>query len=358
MATSNTYDVIHLGTAADLDPTETGSEAENASLIVGTTFGSVGAPLHENTGVMSPVGNPGGKYLTNNSSANDQFSIDGGPAQTFDSVVIYNATITYVDGTTATITAVVFQDTDGELYLAPEVVRNSDQDALEAGPIRSLTIDSIAQSFNQGLTVQREAPEYVCYARGTKISTIAGQVAVEDLKAGDLVLTLDKGYQEIRWIGSQKVPGSGKTAPVRIAAETLGNDRDLWVSQQHRMLIRGGDQNMAPDGDDFFVPAKKLVNGSSIRIEECHEVEYFHILLDEHHIIFAEGCPSESFYLGSVGWGILTDKYRAEIKAVLPELFFDPGSPPDFGDTARPHISRKRDLTALSPGGSILAGIS
>jgi len=44
------------------------------------------------------------------------------------------------------------------------------------------------------------------------------------------------------------------------------------------------------------VPARQLVNGANIvQAEEVAQVEYFHIELEAHDVIFAEGAPTESF---------------------------------------------------------------
>ncbi len=145
---ATTFNVFYLGTGPSIDPTELDSVSENGGALVGQTYGSVGNPLFENIGSFSPgfsgyFGGDFANYDTNNFLWYDTFRIDGGADHTFDGVVIYNATITYLDGTTSTITAVVVQDTTGNLYLVPEISFNADQAALEAAPIRSLTLDSV-----------------------------------------------------------------------------------------------------------------------------------------------------------------------------------------------------------------------
>jgi hypothetical protein len=87
------------------------------------------------------------------------FRINGGADQTIDGLAVYNATITYTDGTTATITAVVAQDTAGNLYLVPESTYNADQAALEVKPIRSLTMDSVS-SNTTSLAANRYAANF------------------------------------------------------------------------------------------------------------------------------------------------------------------------------------------------------
>ena len=78
-----------------------------------------------------------------------------------------------------------------------------------------------------------------CFTRGTLIKTDQGERPIEELAAGDMVLTMDHGYQPIRWIGSSKRAATGDLAPILIRKGALGNDRDLRVSPQHRMLLQG-----------------------------------------------------------------------------------------------------------------------
>lgn len=166
---STTFSVLYLGTAAALDPTEGNVTVENAATIVGVTYGSAGSPLYNNTHTFSPgsyAGGDGTAYDLNNSVANDTFRIDGGALQTFDSLSVYNATITYANGTTATITAAVMQDTAGRLYLVPETTYNADQIALEAMPITSLRLDSIDMA-SANMAADRYAADFVAHVDGT-----------------------------------------------------------------------------------------------------------------------------------------------------------------------------------------------
>jgi glycosyltransferase involved in cell wall biosynthesis len=132
-----------------------------------------------------------------------------------------------------------------------------------------------------------------CYGRGTLILTDRGEVPVEDLRIGDRVVTHAGDRRPIRWIGRRAYNGifaAGKPGilPVRIAAGALADAvprRDLLVSPQHAMLI-----------DGLLIPAAALVNGRSIvQAESVDRVEYFHVELDSHDVIVAEGAPSESF---------------------------------------------------------------
>ncbi|WP_417726050.1 Hint domain-containing protein [Roseovarius sp.] len=158
-----TFNWIFLGTETDfLDPTEGNSDAENAALFLNRTYGSAIAPLYQSISNVTTNDNGGaaGALDMNNSVSNDTFTTDiGAGTQTFifDGLTVFNATITYANGTTAQVTAVLAQSTTGELFLAPEIGFNSDVTAYEAGPIVSITLDSVNASTNTNLADDRLA---------------------------------------------------------------------------------------------------------------------------------------------------------------------------------------------------------
>ncbi|MGL4309645.1 MAG: Hint domain-containing protein [Paracoccaceae bacterium] len=149
MATTFTW--IYLGNSTtSLDPTEGNDVAENASSFVGTTFGSSTDPLYSHVASVTMLDRGGSTTALdqNNSTSNDQFSTNigaGTTTYTFDSSVIYDVTITYANGTTATATAVLAQDTAGNLFLAPDPTSSTSPDtaAYQFGPIVSLTLNAI-----------------------------------------------------------------------------------------------------------------------------------------------------------------------------------------------------------------------
>lgn len=159
-----------------------------------------------------------------------------------------------------------------------------------------------------------------CFVGGTLIATRRGSVPVEDLEVGDEVITMDHGFQKIRWIGSTSVPATGRLAPVVIRRGAMGNDRDLRVSPQHRMLVRGWHVELMFGRSEALVPAKALINDETVFQLEGGNVDYFHILFDQHELVYAEGIPSESFHPGHVGLGAFAEDAREEILLLFPEL--------------------------------------
>ena len=177
----------------------------------------------------------------------------------------------------------------------------------------------------------------ICFTAGTRIATDRGLRLVEDLRAGDLVITRDHGLQPVRWAGRREVPAQGALAPIRFETGVLGNSRPLLVSPQHRMLIEGAEAAMLFGEPEVLVSAKHLVNGGSVARLPGGMVDYVHILFDDHEIIYAEGAPSESFFPGETGLDAVEAAAREELFTLFPELRDPAGS---HGATARMCLRR------------------
>lgn len=366
-----TFNVFSLGNLADIDTVEGNNTAENASALVGLTFGGVNDALLNDAVEWSPgTGGFGGGFSNvydMRSFAGENFQIDGGADQAFDGTAVYNATITYTDGSTATITAVIAQDKDGNAYWAPEFSNNADQAAIEAGPIRSLTLDSLAGQNFIGLTGNREESEIVmCFTAGVRIETPAGPIPVEALASGNLVTTRDNGAQPIRWIGTSERAAVGVLRPIRIRAGALGMglpQRDMMVSQQHRMLLASKIAERLTGSDEVLVPAKKLIGLPGIEIaEDVETVTYYHLLLDRHEILYAEGAPTESLFTGPNALEVMGVDAICEIETIFPGLI-QTDEPPareivkgaDLRQLVERHIKNNQPvLSGLVPDPSIL----
>jgi len=169
----------------------------------------------------------------------------------------------------------------------------------------------------------------VCFTRGTLIETAKGCVAIETLSIGDMVKTKDNGYQAIRWIGARKISGRElKVSPnlyaIRISAGTLGNNTptaDLIVSPQHRVLVRSNIAQKMFGTIEILVAAKQLLQIDGIDIaSDMGNIEYFHMLFDQHEVVISNGAETESLYTGQEALRSVGAGARAEIFALFPEL--------------------------------------
>lgn len=138
-------------------------------------------------------------------------------------------------------------------------------------------------------------PNPVCYVRGTKILTIDGYKPIEDLRVGDMVTTSSGLNMPVKWLGHRSLKCglegvAAEALPIRIRAGALGDQmpfEDLLVSPSHCIgftLV-----------DDILVPAGLLVNGSTVITEQADFVEYWHVELDGHALLNANGVNAESY---------------------------------------------------------------
>ncbi len=155
----------------------------------------------------------------------------------------------------------------------------------------------ISNSFltiNQNITfTESQLGDYqVCFASGTLIRTTRGDVAVETLTMDDVAITRDGRRKPIRWIGHRHVrcddhPEPRKVWPVRVAAGTFGNGlpyADLWLSRNHALCL-----------ENCLIPVRGLLDENRVAQIRQAEVTYWHVEVDGHDVLLANGLPAESY---------------------------------------------------------------
>lgn len=325
-----TFNAIHLGSAPLIDQVEGNTNADHAGALVGQTFGGTGDALANSiTQVVTTDLNGDGTLNQNNLVSNDGFTADigaGAQAFTFDAATAYTATITYIDGSTASATLVVFQSTTGETFLAPGLTPGANA-ALTAAPIRSITLNGTVTTNALGLATSRPDIDFpTCFVAGTTIATPAGPRRAETLVPGELVLTRDRGPRPLSWVGQRTTVGTGAFAPVRLMAGAVGRHGVVEVSRQHRILVTGWRAELHFGAEEVLVAACHLVNGLSVRLAPRPQVTYVHLMFDRHEIVDAAGLAAESFHPGAA---VLAGDaaLRAELAALFPDLAAGPPWP-------------------------------
>lgn len=350
MPTQTNFELIFLGTVADVDIVESGdgSVAENAADLLGT-YGSAGAPLSgQQFDAFTTDGNDDGLVLENGegaAAAGDTLTVDvGGTPFVYeiDSTVGFLGTVTYADGTSESAALGIIQDNAGNLWLLP--VSNAAD--FNINEIESISLNTVIQDNGGGFApASSSGLEFVCFAPETLIATPGGPRAVETLGSGDLVTTLDHGPQLLLDRFTRQLdftngaPDSQK--PIEIKAGALGPRqpaRPLVVSPQHRVMITDGAR-------EVLGPAKGLLATNAARVRKGQrQIEYHALLFANHQIILAEGCPVESLYPGPRAMALLNCAQQMKVFAKLPALMADPVE--GYGPFARPVVTR-RDMTCL-----------
>jgi hypothetical protein len=169
----------------------------------------------------------------------------------------------------------------------------SDGSVIQTLTMTSTTIDYSTAVFSLSTNATDELTTITvsCFAAGTRIRTEQGDVLVERLKVGDKVLTRS-GSLPVQWIGHRRVecrahPEAYKVMPVRVSAHAFGVDlpsRALYLSPDHAVSM-----------ERVLIPVKHLINGTTIRQVKVDTITYYHVELEHHEVILAEGLPCESY---------------------------------------------------------------
>jgi hypothetical protein len=163
-------------------------------------------------------------------------------------------------------------------------------------PILALTRKSASAGSFRRVSPPPLARPHHCLLKGTKISTPSGDRLVQELQIGDEVQTL-AGRKTIKWIGYNKFTKEEGRAwqdsvmPVRVARFAIDDHTphcDLYLSPHHCIFF-----------NEALIPVMYLVNETSITQgtpSDMPTIEYYHIDLATHEVIYAEGAMVESFF--------------------------------------------------------------
>lgn len=312
-----TYTDSHSGNSAtNITELNTTADADNGVLTIGGVDYNISLADPDNTNVT----------ITYNGGASSiNVSGDSGTTQ----VTFIQASPT---GGGATRYFMVVDDAVGDL---PDIT------SIE---VRGLDFTPAGQDLK--INVDQNNNVTVCFAAGTLIDTPDGPRAVEDMRAGDLVMTLDHGAQAVLWAGGWNAPLDNamrlrRNAPVLIRRGALGLGlpaRDLMVSPQHRVMIRSKIAARMFGEAELLVPAKKLTDLPGIsRKRSLDRVSYVHLLFARHEVIRAEGALTESLLADKT----LADSVGEEARAEIAALCLPPMAP------ARPILDKGPEIKTL-----------
>ncbi len=169
---------------------------------------------------------------------------------------------------------------------------------------------------------------FPCFTPGVMILTDRGEVPVEALAPGDLVMTRDSGLQPVRWVGRRDLGlvdlmADPNLQPIEIATGALANgpERVLRVSPQHRVLVEGARAELMFGEAEVLVAAKHLLGQAGVtRVLPLEGVSYIHILFDRHEIVQSDGVWTESFQPADRMLSAMDSEVRGEVLKLFPQL--------------------------------------
>lgn len=168
---------------------------------------------------------------------------------------------------------------------------------------------------------------YVCFCGGTDILTPFGYRKVEALRAGDLVVNDAGDAVPVLWVGKSGASRSEMQAdptrrPVRIAANAIAEGvprTDLYVSAQHRLVLDHWWAELLFGQQRVMVPAQHLVGSMAEWMSPEGDVTYYHILLESHDVVIANGAATESFQPSLRSFNGISGAMRKSLSAALPK---------------------------------------
>lgn len=171
-------------------------------------------------------------------------------------------------------------------------------------------------------------PDIPCFLLGTQVTTEQGEINVEDLTPGMKILTKDSGYQTLRGIGVFKpslldVLNNPKYKPVHFPAGSIGNDRDLYLSQTHRVYIVKPRAELLFGVSEVLAAAQFFSGIKNVQVaRNSTRPTYFHLLFDNHELIQTNGTWTESLFLGDIATKSFeqTNDWTFEDKVDYPDI--------------------------------------
>jgi hypothetical protein len=347
------WSAIYLGNIADMDTDESTLAGEGAAALL-TTYGSAASPLSDNVITLTTT-STNNVMERDNVATSDQLTFEvspGGPTTStmIDSIYRVDVNISYSTTSGANVGGFtyVIQDTDGNLFFVVDEFVGFFVPSLFTEPIEEIVITDI-EDDDVSFLLQFDHDSYdftstsagptICFLDGTRIRTPQGDKAVEALRVGDLVETLDHGPLPILWLGRRAMNfpmHDAKYKPYCITKGGLGRAtpaRDLKLSRQHRVLLE------AP-GDQVLAPVCGLDDLPGVgRMTQLRQAVFHSILLPRHSILFAEGAKVESFYPGPTALRCLP---RSDRRALC-QLFDGLSDSPEqaYGRLARRALTRR-----------------
>ena len=253
-------------------------------------------------------------------------------------------TITHINGQPVSIGDTITLASGEMIELSPTGLILAGSGTEIGSNVLSYTVADQDGNTDVGFVTVNTTSDVVCFTVGTMILTPSGEVPVERLRPGDLVVTADNGPQPVIWSGIRRLGAAElghmpHVKPIEIRPGAFGNHSALVVSPQHGLLL-------SYDGDEIMVRAKHLaeMRGGVVRIKKgCRSVIYCHLLFEQHQVIFSNGIRSESFFPGPQALKALDQEAYKELTDIFPSLSGEIEKKAVlqiYGDTARQFMRR------------------
>ncbi len=203
----------------------------------------------------------------------------------------FSAATSYATGSIPYSVAVADVNVDGRPDLVVADLNGGASVLLNGDVAQTYSLDATGLAGLSGSNTGIAVNEIPCFCRGTHIATPRGEVAVERLWVGDLVLTRSGAAVPLTWIGrgrSLVTAANPHARPIIVRAGALADGvpaRNLYLTRGHSLLL-----------DGVLIPVEYLVNDRSVLWDaQARVVEFFHLELEHHDVLLVDGAEAESY---------------------------------------------------------------
>ena len=210
---------------------------------------------------------------------------------------------------------------DGELATALIIECCDKLLFLPLNPMRAETGYALIALEETGTALRMSELVQGCFGAGARVTMGDGSLCtVEKLQAGMEVRTRDHGPQALRWIGQVTLRAHGPFAPVTFASGTLGNLGALTLGPLQRIFLYQRGQRRLGSRAEVLIQAQSLVDGRKVLQREGGFVTYYHLVFDDHQIIYVEGIPVESMLVSRATVARLPEVLAKDLSERFPHL--------------------------------------
>lgn len=237
--------------------------------------------------------------------------------------------------------AAVYGNNEGRRYV-DEPMRN-----YEVVSLRKDGSVFIGQSRAPALPLFENA--FSAFAHGTMVLTSQGNVSVEDLHPGDMIVKADGKSAPLLWIGSSTfVPAdTGRRTPLlRVMSDSLGAGRPsgfLTFGPSARVLHTPDYMRADAKSRKMLTLLRDMVDGVNIiEMTPPTPIRLYHLCLPHHAAINACGLEMETFHPGPDIFTTLPVNLRETFMGLFP--FLEKAA--DFGALRYPRVPARTDEIA------------
>ncbi|MDE7538755.1 Hint domain-containing protein [Gluconobacter sphaericus] len=267
--------------------------SEGGSYVSGSNLASIltGSTISFGTGGGTLILNGGGTLIDLSGTSITNYN----PAK--DTIELQN-TVTEITGYTiagsGSSRTITLYGGNGNTEIATYTVTLASNATLATGTYNALSADNnpLSITYSKGNTYIG-----VCFLADSMIRTPSGETPIQDLRTGDEILAWHGDTHAVRrviWTGRRQattnpsLPDDQAGYPIRVLANAIADNvphKDMLITAEHCLFM-----------DGRFVPARMLVNGSSIFYDRSlTSYEYYHVETREHSVIMADGMLTESY---------------------------------------------------------------